>query len=177
MQSNTGDSVASTPQSKHHQNLADDGISMQQLPRVCFMCSFDGKILPRLHNNQLPYVGGDTHIVALNRHASFSSLLIKLSKIAGTANVVVKYQLPYEDIDSFITVTMDEEVENMMEEYDQVAQSHKSAAHLRLFLFPIDVDSRTSTINSILNGSTKREHWFVDTHHLFVNPLQITTTS
>ncbi|XP_019175161.1 PREDICTED: uncharacterized protein LOC109170482 [Ipomoea nil] len=163
LESNAGDSVASTPRSEHHQNLADDGVSMQQLPRVRFMCSFGGKILPRPHDNQLRYVGGDTRIVALNRHASFSSLLVKLSKIAGTASVVVKYQLPNEDLDSLITVTTDEDVENMMDEYDRVvAQSHKAAARLRLFLFPTDADSRASTINSILDGSAKREHWFFD---------------
>ncbi|XP_031121056.1 uncharacterized protein LOC116024302 [Ipomoea triloba] len=162
LDSNAGDSVASTPRSEHHQNLAaDDGVSIQQLPRVRFMCSFGGKILPRPHDNQLRYVGGDTRIVALNRHASFASLLVKLSKLAGTASVVVKYQLPNEDLDSLITVTTDEDVENMMDEYDRVAQTHK-AARLRLFLFPTDADSRASTINSILDGSAKREHWFVD---------------
>lgn len=162
LDSNAGDSVASTPRSEHHHNLADDGVSMQQQPpRVRFMCSFGGKILPRPHDNQLRYVGGDTRIVAVNRHSSFSSLLVKLSKLSGSASVVVKYQLPNEDLDSLITVTTDEDVENMMEEYDRLAQSHK-AARLRLFLFPTDADSRASTINSILDGSVKREHWFFD---------------
>ncbi|KAM1043753.1 hypothetical protein PS2_034708 [Malus domestica] len=38
--------------------------------RVRFMCSFGGKILPRPHDNQLRYVGGDTRIVVVHRTVS-----------------------------------------------------------------------------------------------------------
>ncbi|KAI3466623.1 hypothetical protein Pfo_023286 [Paulownia fortunei] len=126
------------------------------------MCSFGGKILPRPHDNQLRYVGGDTRIVAVHRHTNFSSLLSKLSKLSGTTNISIKYQLPNEDLDALITVTADEDVENMMEEYDRLSLGQKSA-RLRLFLFPTDNnDSRPSSINSLLDGSAKRENWFVD---------------
>lgn len=81
----------------------------------------------------------------------------------GTTNISIKYQLPNEDLDALITVTADEDVENMMDEYDRLSQSQKSA-RLRLFLFPIDNlnDSRASSINSLLDGSAKRENWFLD---------------
>ncbi|KAK6154677.1 hypothetical protein DH2020_008925 [Rehmannia glutinosa] len=93
----------------------------------------------------------------------FSSLLNKLSKLSGTTNISIKYQLPNEDLDALITVTADEDVENMMEEYDRLSQGHKSA-RLRVFLFPTDNSdiSRSTSINSILDGSVKRENWFVD---------------
>lgn len=156
------DSVSSTPRSVDYHNLHDDGASALQT-RLRFMCSFGGKILPRPHDNQLRYVGGDTRIVAVHRHTTFSSLLSKLSKLSGTTNISIKYQLPNEDLDALITVTADEDVENMMEEYDRLSQGQKSA-RLRLFLFPStdDSDSRTTSINSLLDGSAKRENWFVD---------------
>lgn len=54
----------------------------------------------------------------------------------------------------------------MLEEYDRLSQSQsqsQKAARLRLFLFPIDNnDSRATSINSLLDGSAKRESWFVD---------------
>ncbi|XP_047945138.1 uncharacterized protein LOC125191769 [Salvia hispanica] len=159
LDSNPADSLASTPRSDHH-NLHDDAPQ----PRVRFMCSFGGKILPRPHDNQLRYFGGDTRIVAIHRHTTFAALLSKLSKLSGITNISIKYQLPNEDLDALITVTADEDVENMMEEYDRLSQSQKSA-RLRLFLFPIDDnlnDSRASSINSLLDGSAKRESWFVD---------------
>ncbi|KAE9461753.1 hypothetical protein C3L33_06344, partial [Rhododendron williamsianum] len=84
------------------------------------MCSFGGKILPRPHDSQLRYVGGDTRVVAVHRNTTtFSSLLNKLSRIANKTNLTVKYQLPNEDLDALITVTTDEDVENMIDEYDR----------------------------------------------------------
>lgn len=161
LDSNAADSVASTPRSDFH-----DDSSIAAQPRVRFMCSFGGKILPRPHDNQLRYFGGDTRIVAVHRHTTFSALLSKLSKLSGTTNVSIKYQLPNEDLDALITVTADEDVENMMEEYDRLSQSQsqsQKSARLRLFLFPIDNnDSRATSINSLLDGSAKRESWFVD---------------
>ncbi|KAA8519900.1 hypothetical protein F0562_014190 [Nyssa sinensis] len=156
------DSVISSPPSDcppNQQRLDDDS-----LPRVRFMCSFGGKILPRPHDNQLRYVGGDTRIVSVHRHTTFSSLLHKLHKLSGITNISVKYQLPNEDLDALITVTTDEDVENMIEEYDRLAHSHihSNTARLRLFLFSTEAESRNSSISSLLNGSTKREHWFLD---------------
>ncbi|KAH0697185.1 hypothetical protein KY290_014631 [Solanum tuberosum] len=157
--SGNGDSVASTPRSEHHHHMYDDTTATQ--PRARFMCSFGGKIMLRPHDNQLRYVGGDTRIVAVNRHTTFAALLGKLSKLVGYPNINIKYQLPNEELDALITVTTDEDLENMMEEYDRLTQNQKSA-RLRLFLFPNDSGSRASTISSILDGSSKREQWFVD---------------
>ncbi|KAK4271403.1 hypothetical protein QN277_020104 [Acacia crassicarpa] len=148
------DSVASSPRSDHFHDHS---------PRVRFMCSFGGRILPRPRDNQLRYVGGDTRIVALHRSISFAALLLRLSKISGTTNITVKYQLPNEDLDALISVTTDEDVENMMEEYERVAQNQNPrSARLRLFLFDKEEDSRTNSISSLLDGSAKRESWFVD---------------
>ncbi|TKY59357.1 clustered mitochondria protein [Spatholobus suberectus] len=148
------DSVTSSPRSDHFHDAP---------PRVRFMCSFGGKILPRPHDNQLRYVGGDTRIFAVHRSISFSALILKLSKLSGMSNITAKYQLPNEDLDALISVTTDEDVENMMDEYDRVAQNHNPrSARLRLFLFPEGEDSRASSISSLLNGSAKRENWFLD---------------
>ncbi|KAI4342945.1 hypothetical protein MLD38_027506 [Melastoma candidum] len=148
-----GESLASSPRSEP-QDLP---------PRLRFMCSFGGKILPRPHDNQLRYVGGDTRIVAFGRGTSFSALLAKLSKLSGTTNITVKYQLPNEDLDALISVTTDEDVDNMLEEYDRFLSTQTSrSARLRLFLFNKGDDSRHSSISSLLDGSSNREQWFFD---------------
>lgn len=148
------DSVSPSPRSNHFNDAP---------PRVRFMCSFGGKILPRPSDNQLRYVGGDTRIVAVNRSISFSALVHKLSKLSGMSNITAKYQLPNEDLDALITVTTDEDVDNMIDEYDRVTQNENPrGARLRLFLFPEGEDSRTNSISSLLNGSSKRENWFMD---------------
>lgn len=135
-------------------------------PCVRLMCSFGGRILPRPHDNQLRYVGGDTRIVALHRSAtSFPSLLSKLSKFTATPDITIKYQLPNEDLDALISVTSDEDVENMMEEYDRLlanstGSSNSRTPRLRLFLFPSDGAGGFGSMLS--TSSSKHEHWFVD---------------
>lgn len=82
---------------------------------------------------------------------------------AGISNLTVKYQLPNEDLDALISVTTDEDVENMMEEYDRLSvNQNPRSARLRLFLFDKGEDSRSSSISSILDGSSNREQWFLD---------------
>ncbi|KAK8580719.1 hypothetical protein V6N13_143781 [Hibiscus sabdariffa] len=107
--------------------------------RIRFMCSFGGKILPRPQDNQLCYVG-------------------------GIGNLSVKYQLPNEDLDALISVTTDEDLENMMDEYDRLAQNHNPRlARLRVFLFSNgDDESRPSRISSLMDGMVNRELWFFD---------------
>lgn len=79
------------------------------------------------------------------------------------SNITAKYQLPNEDLDALISVTTDEDVENMMDEYDRVAHNQNPrSARLRLFLFPEGEDSRANSISSLLNGSANRENWFLD---------------
>ncbi|KAL9243559.1 hypothetical protein vseg_017433 [Gypsophila vaccaria] len=171
------DSVSSTPRATKHGGAGDSSSTVVRL-----MCSFGGKILPRPHDNQLRYVGGDTRIVALPRSsASFSTLVSKLSRLVSNRNEVgtefiVKYQLPNEELDALITVSCDEDVENMLEEFDRHLQQN-SLPRLRLFLFPdnnnnnnnddegdgnSDNMSRANSIASLLDGSRKRENWFLD---------------
>ncbi|XP_022950863.1 uncharacterized protein LOC111453836 [Cucurbita moschata] len=155
LDSNATDSGASSPRFDHH--------FRDPHARVRFMCSFGGNILPRPHDNQLRYVGGETRIVAVQRSTTFSYFLAKLAKITGTINMNIKYQLPNEDLDALISVSTDEDVENMMDEYDRLVQNHDPKSdRLRLFLFPRGEDSRASSINSLLGGSTNRDHWFLD---------------
>ncbi|KAK1326160.1 hypothetical protein QJS10_CPA01g01100 [Acorus calamus] len=145
--------------SNHHPSDADSTASSlrstwndDSSPRVRLMCSFGGRILPRPHDNQLRYVGGETRIVAVNRSTSFASLVSKLSKLCGHTceDLSVKYQLPSEDLDSLISVTSDEDVDNMMEEFDRL-----KSPRLRLFLFPPQSGSGSEF-------DSKRDQWFLD---------------
>ncbi|CAA7046964.1 unnamed protein product [Microthlaspi erraticum] len=156
------DSLASSPRSEYDNQ-----------PRVRFMCTFGGRILPRPPDNQLCYVGGDNRMVAVHRHTTFASLLSKLAKLSGKSNISVKYQLPNEDLDALISVSTDEDVENMMDEYDRIAQNQNPrASRLRLFLFTKNIageednDSRASSISSLLDSSVNREQWFLDALNL-----------
>ncbi|KAJ4890057.1 Protein kinase superfamily protein with octicosapeptide/Phox/Bem1p domain [Raphanus sativus] len=144
--------------------------------KVKVLCSFGGKILPRPGDSKLRYVGGETHIISIRRDISWQELRAKVLEIYYQTHVV-KYQLPGEDLDALVSVTCDEDLGNMMEEYNEM-ENRGGSQKLRMFLFsvadldgsllrvkPNDVDSEFQYVvavndmdigsrsNSTLNGS------------------------
>ncbi|CAN4092280.1 unnamed protein product [Withania somnifera] len=152
------DSVNSSPRSREIdcENASwDDQVPPSTNYKVKFMCSYGGKILPRPHDNQLAYVGGETKILSVDRNIRFSTLVTKLSSLSD-CDVCFKYQLPGEDLDALISVTNDEDLEHMMLEYDRIYRGSPKPARLRLFLFPLTTPA-TNTF-----GSKPESQWFVD---------------
>ncbi|KAL3819539.1 hypothetical protein ACJIZ3_005444 [Penstemon smallii] len=107
--------------------------SNDENPRVKFLCSFSGNILPRPQDGKLRYVGGETRIVSVPREISYQELMCKMRELyEGTT--VLKYQQPDEDLDALVSVVNDDDVTNMMEEYDKLG-SGDGFTRLRIFLF------------------------------------------
>lgn len=101
--------------------------------KVKFMCSFGGTILPRPSDGKLRYVGGETRIISVNKDISYEELMHKIKDIYGLA-LILKYQLPGEDLDALVSVSSEEDLDNMMEEYEKLEGSDGSS-RLRIFLF------------------------------------------
>ncbi|KAL3636396.1 hypothetical protein CASFOL_020943 [Castilleja foliolosa] len=87
---------------------------------IKFLCSYGGRILPRYPDGKLRYHGGDTRVLSIDRSKSFSELLVKLGEMCGTS-VNLRCQLPAEDLDALVTITSDEDLANLIEEYDRAA--------------------------------------------------------
>ncbi|XP_021651119.2 uncharacterized protein LOC110643162 isoform X2 [Hevea brasiliensis] len=101
--------------------------------------SFGGKILPRPSDGKLRYVGGETRIIRINREISWQELKQKALSIYDQLHVI-KYQLPGEDLDALVSVSSDEDLLNMMEEWNEV-EDRQGSQKLRMFLFSIsDLD-------------------------------------
>ncbi|XP_073136710.1 uncharacterized protein [Henckelia pumila] len=117
----------------------DDSVSGR---KVKFLCSFGGKILPRPSDGALRYVGGQTRIISMRRGASFGELVQKMIDICGQ-NVVIKYQLPDEELDALVSVSGPDDLENMMDEYEKlIERSSDGSSKLRIFLFsPSEIES------------------------------------
>ncbi|KAA8535375.1 hypothetical protein F0562_030378 [Nyssa sinensis] len=120
------------------------------------MCSSGGKILSHSDDNQLHYVGGDTRIVDVHRQICISSLLSSLSSIFDTSNFVIKYKLPNEDFDALITVTTDEDIDDLIKAYDRFAGCNVYATYetpgIELFLFSTEAaGSSASGISKVLD--------------------------
>lgn len=104
-----------------------------QNPRLKFLCSFNGSILPRPQDGKLRYVGGETRIVSVPRDIGFDELMNKMKELFESATVL-KYQQPDEDLDALVSVVNDDDVVNMIEEYEKLGFGD-GFTRVRLFLF------------------------------------------
>lgn len=157
------ESVPALPSSPrhHYHNDTSDLLLIPHVPgsKLRLMCSYGGHIMPR--DNSLYYVGGDTRIVAVDRHSSLSHLFSHLSRtlLHGRRPFTLKYHLPNEDLDNLITVSTDEDLQNMIDEYDRLSSNPSpSPSRLRLFLF----FSKPDTAVSMGNGHFYNHAWFVE---------------
>ncbi|GAB4838208.1 hypothetical protein Ancab_027738 [Ancistrocladus abbreviatus] len=112
---------------------ANPGNNNDESPRVKFLCSFSGSILPRPQDGKLRYVGGETRIVSVPRDISYEELMARMRELYEGA-AILKYQQPDEDLDALVSVVNDDDVMNMMEEYDKLG-SGDGFTKLRIFLF------------------------------------------
>ncbi|XP_071917129.1 protein PAL OF QUIRKY-like [Coffea arabica] len=90
---------------------------------------------------------------------SIYALTTHLSRILfGNRPFHLKSQLPNEDLDSLMSVTTDDDLQNMLEEHDCIsAVTSPTPSCIRLFLFPIKPESSSSTLLD-----PKADSWFSD---------------
>lgn len=131
----------------------------QPIYKARFMCSYGGKILPRPHDNQLSYIGGETKIIAVDRGIKFYALVARLAALCGEADVAFRYQLPGEDLDALISVTNDDDLEHMMHEHDRLYRSSARPARLRLFIFPASPSTSTDSFEPGQAAGSERERF------------------
>uniref|UniRef100_A0A2P2JWA4 Protein kinase domain-containing protein n=1 Tax=Rhizophora mucronata TaxID=61149 RepID=A0A2P2JWA4_RHIMU len=134
----------------HGSAAASDSFSK----RMKVLCSFGGKILPRPSDRKLRYVGGETRIMRITRDISFQQLKQKILAIYSEAHVM-KYQLAGEDLDALVSVSCDEDLLNMMEEWNEVEVEDRGGSQkLRMFLFSMkDLEDAQFSMGSIEGDS------------------------
>lgn len=103
---------------------------------VKFLCSYGGKILPRYPDGKLRYIGGETRVLAVNRSVSYSELEAKMGELCGSGMASLRCQLPTEDLDALVSVTSDEDLANLIEEYDLANPDRIVSFKIRAFLHP-----------------------------------------
>ncbi|XP_024027720.1 uncharacterized protein LOC21391009 isoform X2 [Morus notabilis] len=124
----------------------EGGVDSVSGKKVKFLCSFGGKILPRPSDSLLRYVGGHTRFISVKRDLSFNELVQKMVDIYGQA-VVIKYQLPDEDLDALVSVSCPDDLDNMMDEYEKLNERcPDGSAKLRVFLFSASELDPTSMV-------------------------------
>ncbi|KAJ6418555.1 hypothetical protein OIU84_001837 [Salix udensis] len=160
---NYPDSVDSSPRSHPADSSFNETLPPVPGAKLRLMCSYGGHIIPRPHDKTLCYVGGETRMVAIDRNSSLATLSSRLSRtLLNGRPFTLKYQLPQEDLDSLVSVTTDEDLDNMIEEYDRInaSSSALSPSRIRLFVF-FSKPETAASMGSLLDDA-KSETWFVD---------------
>lgn len=93
--------------------------------KVKMLCCHGGDIkFPAVSSNgKLGYDGGCTHLISVSVDISYGKLVRKIRSIHGLhpySYIAIQYYLPIEDL--LISVTCDEDMENMMEEFLQTTE-------------------------------------------------------
>ncbi|KAH7434088.1 hypothetical protein KP509_07G100500 [Ceratopteris richardii] len=146
--------------SKGHTQSNSNVASSQHMAikKIKFMCSSGGKILPRPSDMKLRYVGGETRMVSFPRHIQYEDFYTKMMELYGP-DIIIKYQLPQEDLDALVSVSSDEDLENMLEECDRLSVNEGSLK-LRVFVFLSSEVDGHEVEDDIKFKSTERK--FVD---------------
>ncbi|KAF8037071.1 hypothetical protein BT93_B0093 [Corymbia citriodora subsp. variegata] len=92
-----------------------------------FLCSYGGRIIPRKPDGRLRYVGGVTRILAVDRSVSYAELMAKLEEFCGSS-VALKCELPGGDMETLVSVKSNEDLANLIEEYDVASLRSRSSS-------------------------------------------------
>ncbi|KAH0463798.1 hypothetical protein IEQ34_006584 [Dendrobium chrysotoxum] len=105
--------------------------------KVNIRCRFGGKLMPRLSDGALHYVGGRTRITDFGRDTTLQELNCKMEDIYG-GPVVICYKRPDQNLDSLVSISYAEDLDNMLDEYDYLLNASKCGyPRLQVFLFPL----------------------------------------
>ncbi|GKE07948.1 probable serine/threonine-protein kinase roco5 isoform X1 [Tanacetum coccineum] len=170
--SNRGDGVASkgpismasapvigTIPSMSKRGSGSGAMSDSQRGKIKFLCSSGGKILPRPSDGKLRYVGGETHIFIVPKNLSFDEFVKRTSEFCNQPHTI-KYQLPGEDLDALISVASNEDLQNMIEEYNGLG-SDDGSSRLRIFLVPLTENDSTVTIETSASLQSNPDYHYV----------------
>ncbi|CAI9754645.1 unnamed protein product [Fraxinus pennsylvanica] len=112
-------------------NLSSNGDGWDGQDEI--LASYGGKIAPRTTDGKLRYVGGYTRVLSVNRSLTFADLMVKFEECCGSS-MNLKCKLPSEDLDVLVSIKSDEDIKNVIEEYNRVSPGTK----IRALLFPMN---------------------------------------
>ncbi|KAK4427092.1 hypothetical protein Salat_1478100 [Sesamum alatum] len=110
---------------------------------IKFLYSYGGKIVPRPADGELRYVGGQTRVLSVDRSITFLELMMKFGELCGSS-MDLKCKLPSEDLDVLISIKSEEDLKNVIGEYDRISPDAK----IRAVLFPIKSAKKVSPPSS-----------------------------
>ncbi|KAL0300116.1 UNVERIFIED_CONTAM: putative serine/threonine-protein kinase DDB [Sesamum angustifolium] len=150
--------------SAHYKDVGSNGQKSRvsdgsQSGKIKLLCSFGGKILPRPSDGKLRYVGGQTRIISIFKNLSWEELVKKTTGMCNQPHTI-KYQLPGEDLDALISVSSDEDLQNMIDEY-YGAEKPEASQRLRIFLIPLSESETSYTLDASIVQQSNIDYQYV----------------
>ncbi|KAG4392639.1 hypothetical protein GLYMA_04G187700v4 [Glycine max] len=154
---------------------------------IKLLCSYGGKILPRATDGELRYVGGHTRVLTVDRSISFpgsflfplafvlrffylplfhefddsllrcAELMVKLRVFCGSS-VILRCQLPKGDLETLISITNDEDLASIIEEYDRSSLKLAHPLKIKAVLSPPKSMKKASPVPSSASASSSATH-------------------
>ncbi|XP_022865175.1 uncharacterized protein LOC111385044 [Olea europaea var. sylvestris] len=121
---------------------------------IKFLCSYGGRIIPRYPDGKLRYHGGETRVLSAKRSISYAELVVKLGEMCGTSSMSLRCQLPTEDLDVLVSITSDEDLANLIEEYDKATAAPPASIKIRAFLSTSKPTKKVSPPHSTASSSS-----------------------
>ncbi|GKB59939.1 putative PB1 domain-containing protein [Tanacetum coccineum] len=97
--------------------------------KIKFHCSYGGEIILCKHDGELRYSGGTHKVIAVDRRITYNELILKLWDECGKS-MGLRCKVPSEDLSVLIEVKSDEDLNNVLEEYDGYGDTMKIRAIL-----------------------------------------------
>lgn len=118
--------------------------------RFKILCSFGGRIMPRPSDGALKYIGGETRVLAVPRSIRFRDLKKKVEEMFKTDVAAIKYQLLSSDeLDVLVSVTCDEDLIHMLDEYDRFESKRSPSASPRFRIYVFAPQQASSAVSSV----------------------------
>lgn len=125
--------------------------------------------MPRPHDGVLKYVGGETRVLAVPRSIPFREMKKKVEEMFKTEVAAIKYQLlsVAEDLDVLVSVTCDEDLAHMLDEYDRLEakRSPTASPRFRVYVFAPQPAAPASTRYAGLSRLHPHHHHQQQHHH------------
>ncbi|XP_047045686.1 uncharacterized protein LOC124650177 [Lolium rigidum] len=129
--------------------------------RFKILCSFGGRIMPRPTDGALKYIGGETRVLAVPRSIRFRDLKKKVEEMFKTDVAAIKYQLlASDDLDILVSVTCDEDLLHMLDEYDRFESKRSPSAspRFRVYVFGPQQTSSVPSVPAIATALPSSRH-------------------
>ncbi|CAN1123415.1 hypothetical protein LINPERPRIM_LOCUS3253 [Linum perenne] len=110
-----------------------------------FLCNYGGKFIPRYFDDKLRYFGRPTRVLAVDRSISFSELG-EFTGEPGLYLLTLRCQLLEPDLDyALVSIVSDEDLSNLIEEYDLVVDEDSAFLSILRFQSPPLLSSSSSS--------------------------------